>query len=76
MGFFGTLGHYLLIHGYKRAPVSMLTPFLYLQIGFAMLYGWLIFAHVPDAFSLTGVAIVALSGAAGTYVAARESRRA
>lgn len=76
MGFFGTLGHLLLIHGYKKAPVSTLTPFLYLQIGFAMLYGWLVFDHVPDSWSLIGVAVIGFAGAAGTYVAAREARRA
>jgi drug/metabolite transporter (DMT)-like permease len=37
----------LLILAYQRAPAATLTPYLYAQIGFAMLGGWLVFAHVP-----------------------------
>ena len=40
MGLMGTVGHFLLILAYQRAPASTLTPYLYVQIGFAMLGGW------------------------------------
>ena len=49
MGFMGTVGHFFLILAYQRAPASTLTPYLYAQIAFAMLGGWLMFSHVPDA---------------------------
>jgi drug/metabolite transporter (DMT)-like permease len=48
MGLMGTVGHFFLILAYQRAPASTLTPYLYAQIGFAMLGGWLMFSHVPD----------------------------
>lgn len=73
-GVFGTLGHFLLIFAYQRAPVAVLTPYLYLQIGFATLGGWLVFSHIPDRWSLVGIAIIAACGAAGTWVTAREGR--
>lgn len=74
MGLMGTVGHFLLILGYARAPAAVLTPYLYGQIGFAMLGGWLVFAHVPDGWSLLGMALVAACGAAGAWLTLRESR--
>ena len=72
---FSNLGHLCLILGYSRAPVAVLTPYLYLQIAFAMLGGWLVFAQAPDAISVVGIGVIALCGAAGTWVAARERHR-
>ncbi len=74
VGFTGTVGHFLLIHAYARAPASTLTPYLYAQIGFAMLGGWLIFSHVPDVTSLAGIALITLCGGLGAWLAVRESR--
>lgn len=74
MGFMATVGHFMMILAYARTPVSTLTPFLYAQIGFAMLGGWLAFSHVPDRLSLLGMAMVAVCGAAGAWLAVRESR--
>jgi drug/metabolite transporter (DMT)-like permease len=71
---FGTLGHFLLILAYARAPIAVLTPYLYLQIGFSTLGGWLIFSHMPDAWALAGIALVSASGAFGTWLTAREQR--
>ena len=72
MGALGTLGHFLLILAYRRAPVGLLTPYLYLQIGFAAFGGWLVFSHLPDALSFLGIAIVGFSGVVGTWLSARE----
>ena len=74
MGLMGTIGHFMMILAYARAPVSTLTPFLYAQIGFAMLGGWLAFSHVPDDLSLFGMAMIAVCGAAGAWLAVQESR--
>ena len=68
----GTFGHFLLIMVYRRAPVAVLTPYLYLQIAFATLGGWLVFAHVPDAWSLAGITLVAFCGVFGTWLTGRE----
>ncbi|MEP7301944.1 MAG: DMT family transporter [Caldimonas sp.] len=72
MGLMGTVGHFLLILAYQRAPASTLTPYLYGQIGFAMLAGWLMFAQVPDTTSLIGMALIAVCGAAGAWLTVRE----
>ncbi len=74
VGLAGTVGHLLMIFAYARAPVSTLTPFLYGQIGFAMLGGWIAFSHVPDRWSLLGIVMIAICGAAGAWLAVRESR--
>ena len=74
MGLMGTIGHFMMILAYARTPVSTLTPFLYAQIGFAMLGGWLAFSHVPDQASMIGMGMIAVCGAAGAWLAVRESR--
>ena len=75
VGLMGTIGHFLLILAYQRAPASTLTPYLYIQIGFAMLGGWLVFSQVPDRWALIGIAMIAVCGAIGGWLSVRESRR-
>lgn len=70
----GTVGHFLLILAFARAPASSLTPFLYAQIGFAMLCGWLVFGHLPAAMEIGGIALIVICGATASWLAARESR--
>lgn len=74
MGLMGTVGHFILILAYQRAPAATLTPYLYTQIGFAMIGGWLAFSHVPDRMSMIGMVMIAVCGAAGAWLAVRESR--
>jgi drug/metabolite transporter (DMT)-like permease len=74
MGAMGAIGHFLLILAYQRAAAATLTPFLYAQIAFSMLAGWLVFSHVPDGLSLLGIVAIAVCGAGGAWLAVRESR--
>jgi drug/metabolite transporter (DMT)-like permease len=74
MGAMGTVGHFLLILAYRNAPAATLTPYLYAQIGFSMIGGWLVFQHLPDGWSFAGMALIALCGAAGAWVTVREAR--
>ena len=74
VGAFGSLGHFLLILAYARAPVVVLTPYLYLQVGFAALGGWLVFSHLPDALGMIGIAIITASGVFGTWLTGRDAR--
>jgi len=74
MGLMGTVGHFMLILAYYRAPAAVLTPYLYTQIGFAMLGGALVFEHVPDNLSLFGIGMIAFCGAAGAWLTVRERR--
>jgi drug/metabolite transporter (DMT)-like permease len=76
MGLMATVGHFMLILAYQRAPAATLTPYLYGQIAFAMLGGWLVFSHVPDGWSMLGMVMIAICGAAGAWLTMRESRLA
>ncbi|MCU1718264.1 DMT family transporter [Pseudomonas sp. 5P_3.1_Bac2] len=55
-------GHLLLSNAYRFASAAALAPFTYAQIIFAVLFGALFFAHVPDHGALLGMAIIILSG--------------
>jgi len=55
-----------------RAPISVVTPFDYLQIVAATIYGWLFFSDVPTRHTLIGASLIA---AGGIYTAWREHRR-
>lgn len=75
IGLMGTVGHFFLIMAHRRAPASVLMPMLYVQIGFGMLGGWLVFAHVPDGWSFVGMALIAVCGAASAWLAVHENRK-
>jgi drug/metabolite transporter (DMT)-like permease len=61
-GVFGSVGHYLLIAAHRLASASVLAPFIYIQLIWATLWGYLLFHHVPDRLVLAGAAIVIASG--------------
>jgi drug/metabolite transporter (DMT)-like permease len=63
-GLLGTLGHFLFILAFQRAPASGLTPFTYMQLVWSTLLGWIVFGQFPDGFTLLGMAIIAGSGLA------------
>nr|MDP2189936.1 DMT family transporter [Rhodoferax sp.] len=75
VGFLGTFGHLMLIRAYMRASAPVLTPYLYTQIAFATLAGWLVFKHVPDALAWLGIAVIAVSGVGNALLTARELAR-
>jgi drug/metabolite transporter (DMT)-like permease len=72
IGFLGTFGHLMLIRAYMRASAPVLTPFLYTQIAFATLGGWLAFRHMPDALAGLGIAVIAASGVGNALLSAHE----
>jgi drug/metabolite transporter (DMT)-like permease len=74
IGLMGTVGHFLLILAFARAPASTLTPYLYAQIGFAVLGGWLVFDHVPAAMEISGIVLIVLCSATASWLTARETR--
>jgi drug/metabolite transporter (DMT)-like permease len=74
MGVLASVGHFLLILAYGRTPAATLTPYMYTQIGFAVLGGWLVFNHLPDHWTFVGMGLVALCGALGAWLTVRENR--
>lgn len=73
IGVFSGVGHYLLIQGYARTKPSTLTPYLYFQIVFATLSGWLIFSHAPDVWSVIGIVMIAVCGVANTWLSGKSA---
>lgn len=75
MGVSACVGHFLLILAFERSPAGTLMPYMYAQIGFAMLGDWLVFEHVPDHLSLLGIGLITLSGIAGGLLTMVEIRQ-
>jgi len=73
LGVFGWAGHQLATIAHRLAPASALAPFVYVQMVYMTLSSWLIFHVTPDAWVLTGAAVVM---AAGLYVWLRERQLA
>lgn len=74
MGIAATIGHFMLILAFQRAPAATLTPYLYSQVAFAMVAGVVVFSHLPDRWSLAGIALIVVCGAAGGWLTVRETR--
>jgi len=72
MGLFGGLGHYGLALAHRYAPASVLAPFLYQQILYMMVLGYLVFGDVPSPAVVAGAAVVIASG---LYLLWREQGR-
>jgi len=61
-GLMGGVGHLAVAQAHRHASAAMLGPFLYQQILFMTLWGWLVFRQLPDAFVVAGAAVVVASG--------------
>jgi drug/metabolite transporter (DMT)-like permease len=76
LGALSTLGHFLFTAAYREAPASLLAPVNYLHLFWAGGLGWLIFGHLPDGWSIAGMALVCASGAlAATWAYATKPGR-
>ena len=62
VGVAGTAGHFALLRAFGLDSPAGLAPFSYVQIGFAMLSGWLVFGHAPDGWAVLGMVVIAASG--------------
>ncbi|WP_308917642.1 DMT family transporter [Jannaschia sp. LMIT008] len=61
-GLASAAGNVLLVFAYRRAGGTVLAPFVYFQLIAATLLGWLVFAELPDAVTLTGLALLVGAG--------------
>lgn len=61
-GVLGSTGHFFLIAGHKLAPASVLSPFIYTQLIWVVILGYVVFDHVPTAWTMAGAAMVIGSG--------------
>jgi drug/metabolite transporter (DMT)-like permease len=69
LGFFGGLGHYLIVLAYRRASTAALAPYPFLQIIWMLAFGYFFFKQFPDVYTLCGATIIIGSG---LYVVHRE----
>ncbi len=61
-GLMGGLGHLFVAMAHRYASAAVLGPFLYQQILYMTLWGWLVFNQEPDAFVVAGALVVVCSG--------------
>ena len=72
MGVLGATGHYLLALAHRYAPSTVIAPFLYQQVFYMALFGYLVFGDVPGTTVWIGATIVIASG---LYLFHRERQR-
>lgn len=70
---FGAGAHFALIRALDSAPASVVQPFAYTLVVWAVILGFLLFGDVPDLWTILGALIIVTSG---LYVWHRERVRA
>ena len=73
VGLLGALGQLAITEAFRAAPVSVLGPFDYSGLLFAVLYGWLFWNEIPGWALLYGAPLIVASG---LYILYRETRLA
>ncbi len=71
-GVLGSLGHYCLTRAFHTADISATQSLRFLDLVWASLLGWLVFADVPSSSTWAGALVILLST---VWIARRESRR-
>ena len=69
-GLFVGGAHYFLIERFRWAEAALLAPFKYANMVWAVIFGFIIFADLPDAWTLSGAGFVVVCG---LYIAHRET---
>lgn len=62
IGLLASIGHYLLIRAYDYAGATLLAPYSYTVMVWAVLLGFLVFGQLPDGWSVAGMVIIIASG--------------
>ncbi len=70
IGLIGGFAQFAMTQAFRLAPVATIAPYEYAALVFAMMFGYLIWGDVPDAWLLIGAAIVVASG---LYILHRET---
>jgi drug/metabolite transporter (DMT)-like permease len=63
LGLLGGLAHLLVVLAFYQMRPHKLTPLVFLQLIWAIAYGYFIFHELPDGWSFIGMALIAASGA-------------
>ncbi|MEZ5825153.1 MAG: DMT family transporter [Geminicoccaceae bacterium] len=62
MGLLAVLGHMILIRALSMASAVTLSPFIYTQLLWALIYGYVLFADMPDWRMAAGCTVIVASG--------------
>jgi drug/metabolite transporter (DMT)-like permease len=62
IGILGGIAHLLIVLAFYITRPYKLTPLVYLQLLWAVGYGYLIFGELPDGLSIVGMIFIASSG--------------
>jgi drug/metabolite transporter (DMT)-like permease len=68
---FATLGQTFMVLAFKYANASVIAPFQYCAIVTSTIMGYVLFGDFPDAWTMSGIAVIIASG---VYIAVREGR--
>jgi drug/metabolite transporter (DMT)-like permease len=71
-GLVGSSAHYCMTRAYHIADVSVVQPVRFLDLVWASLFGFLVFAHLPTVWALAGGSVIC---AATLWITRREARR-
>lgn len=55
-------GNVCIVRAYDYGHASLIAPFLYLQLFWAAVMGWLVLGDFPDAWSIAGMAAIVFAG--------------
>jgi drug/metabolite transporter (DMT)-like permease len=69
VGFSNIVAQFCVIRSLKLASASVVVPYQYTLIVWSVVFGWLMFAELPDAYTVAGAIIIV---AAGLYIFWRE----
>lgn len=61
-GILGTLGHWFHTKAHSIAQASVLAPYMYIEIVWMIILGYLVFSDVPDVYTIIGAAVISASG--------------
>ncbi|WP_139292124.1 DMT family transporter, partial [Planktotalea frisia] len=69
---FGAIGYYFIVRGMRIGEVSVVAPFRYSRILFAILIGTMVFGERVDMLALLGIGLIVF---AGLYSLKREAQK-
>lgn len=61
-GLFGGVGHFVLIKAHQSTPAPTLAPFLYTELIWMVLFGYMLFGDFPGTKTIVGASVIIASG--------------
>jgi drug/metabolite transporter (DMT)-like permease len=74
LGLVSTIAHMCVTRSLKLAPASVVAPYQYTFIVWAVVWGWLLFGDMPDLQTVAGAVVIVMTGLILLWSEARASR--